>query len=442
MNRFLLFALFFAFLLPSHAKVSFVRDVAPMLVSRCQGCHGDKRNAGGYRANTFEFLQKTGASGKAMIVANEPDKSELLRRLVTRDEDERMPQADDALSPSDIESVRQWIKEGAKFDGGDATAPLKSLLGPRNHPDAPEKYRVSVPVTALAFSPDGTEIFASGYNEITVWNAQTGALVRRLGHLPQRIQSLVFSPDGKQLLVAGGTPGEYGEVSLVEPKTGSIKTLDTLGDIALCAAFNADGSFIAAGGADAGVRLYETQSGHRLWTNKVHSDWVTGLGFSSDGRFLASSSKDMTVKVYEAQSGTLFTTYGGHNRQIGQYKGQAPVYGVQFEKGTPLAVSAGGGKWLQLWNPIQAAEENGTAADMEDRFSKQGSARYIEHGFDAEVFALLVRGNIAFAASGDGTIKQFDFENLKETRAFKGHTDWVFSLRLRRGKQSLNQRLF
>ncbi len=95
----------------------------------------------------------------------------------------------------------------------------------------------------------------------------------------------------------------------------------------------------------------------------------------------------MTVKVYEAQSGTLFTTYGGHNRQIGQYKGQAPVYGVQFEKGTPLAVSAGGGKWLQLWDPIKAAEENGTAADMEDRFSKQGSARYIEHGFDAEVFA-------------------------------------------------------
>ncbi len=428
MKRFLLFVLFLGILRPALAQVSFVRDVAPMLVSRCAGCHGDKRNAGGYRTTTFEFLQKTGASGKAMIVAGQPDKSELLRRLVTTDENERMPQADDPLSPSDIQSVRQWIKEGAKFDGGDATAPLKSLLGPRKHPDAPQKYRVPVAVTALAFSPDGQEIFAAGYNEITVWNPQNGALLRRIGHLPQRIQSLIFSPDGKQLLVAGGTPGEYGEVSLIEPQTGKIKTLDTFGDIALCASFNADGTLIAAGGADAGVRAYQTQNGLRLWTNKVHADWVTGLGFSDDGRFLASSSKDMTVKVYEAQSGTLFTTYGGHNRQIGQYRGQAPVYGVQFEKGTPLAVSAGGGKWLQLWNPIKTAEENGTAADMEDRFSKQGSARYIEHGFGAEVFALIVRGNMAFAASGDGTIKQFDLENLKETRVFKGHTDWVFAL--------------
>lgn len=414
--------------MPAQAKVSFVRDVAPMLVGRCAGCHGDKRNAGGYRVHTFEFLQKTGASGKAMIVAGQPDKSELLRRLITADEDERMPQADDPLSPGDIQSVRQWIKEGAQFDGGDATAPLKSLLGPRQHPAAPEKYRVPVAVTALALAPEGDEIFVAGYNEITVWNPQTGALLRRIGHLPQRIQSLSFSPDGKQLLVAGGTPGEYGEVSLVDARTGKTKTLDTFGEIVLCAAFNADGSLLAAGGADAGVRLYEAQSGRRLWTNKVHADWVTGLSFSSDGRFLASSSKDMTVKVYEAQNGTLFTTYGGHNRQIGQYRGQAPVYGVQFEKGAPFAVSAGGGKWLQLWDPIKAAEENGTAADMEDRFSKQGSARYIEHGFTQEVFALIVRGNTAFAASGDGTIKQFDLETLKETRVFKGHTDWVFSL--------------
>lgn len=429
MNRFLfvLLALCATFC-PALADVSFVQDVAPILLSRCAGCHGDKRNAGGYRVHTFEFLTKNGTSGAKMLVPGQPDKSELYRRLVATDEDMRMPQADDALSPTDIENVRLWIKQGAKFDGADKTAPLKSLMGPRRHPTPPDSYRVSVPIAALTLSPDGKEIFAGGYNEVTVWNPANGKLIRRLSGFPQRIQALSFSPDGKQLLIAGGTPGEYGEVALLDAATNKKRVLDTFSDIVLAACFSPDCTFIAAAGADAGVRAYDVAGGQRLWTNKVHADWVTGLSYSSDGRFLSSSSKDMTVKVYEAQSGTLFTTYGGHNRQIGQYKGQAPVYAVQFIPGQPFACSAGGGRWLQLWDPVKAAEENGTAADMEDRFASQGSSRYIEHGFTQEVFALLMQGGQVFAASGDGTIKQFDVNTLKETRAFKGHSDWVFSL--------------
>ncbi|MGV3719886.1 MAG: WD40 repeat domain-containing protein, partial [Actinomycetota bacterium] len=207
-----------------------------------------------------------------------------------------------------------------------------------------------------------------------------------------------------------------------------VRVVDTFPDLVLAASFSQDGLRLAVGCADASVRSYETSSGKRLWASKVHSDWVTGVSFSGDGRFVASSSKDMTVKVYEAATGALFTTYNGHNRNFGKHRGQNPVYAVQFAPGTSLALSAGGGKVIHLWDPEKARLENGTAADMEERFAKESHARYIEHGFAQDTFAVLTRGGQVFAAAADGLVKQFDLTTGKEVRAYRGHSDWVFSV--------------
>ena len=413
---------------PARAEVSFSREIAPIVQKRCAGCHGERVNLGGYRAHNFQSLLRAGASKKAPVVAGTPEGSRLFQ-LLTAQSAARMPKNDDPLSPEQITLFRRWLAEGAKFDGADPAALLSSLGGPRTHPNAPAAYRMPVPVLAVALAPGGKELFTGGYHEVTVWSSETGALLRRLPRLPQRIQSLTFSSDGKQLLLAGGTPGEYGEVALIDAATGaSAKVLDTFPDIALTAAFSADGKWFAAGGADAGVRFYETASGKRLWSSKVHSDWVTGVSFSFDGKYLASASKDMTVKVYEAATGSLFTTYNGHNRNFGKYKGQAPVYAVRFAADQLLACSAGGGRVIHLWDPVKASLENGTAADMEERFAKESHARYIEHGFRQDVYALQVRGGQVFAASADGGVRQFDLATQKLVRSYPGHSDWVFGL--------------
>jgi len=414
---------------PAAAEVSFTREVAPVVLKRCAGCHGERVNLGGWRAHTFQALMKPGASGAASVVPGQPEKSKLLHLLVEKSPERRMPKSDDPLSPAQIDLFRRWVREGAKFDGPDPSALLKSLLGPRQHPAAPVSYRTPVPVLALALAPGGGEVAVGGYHEVTLWNAATGALVRRIGRLPQRIQALSFTADGKRLLVGGGTPGEYGEVALVDVATGArSKVVDTFPDIVLAATFSPDGRLVSAAGADASVRVYDLASGKRQWTSKVHSDWVTSLSFSADGRFLASASKDMTVKVYEVRDGSLFTTYNGHNRQIGKYQGQHPVYAVRFAPDSPAAYSAGGGKWVQVWEPAKAREEGGDAGDMEERFAKQGHARYIEHGFKQELFALATRGGRLFAGAADGAVKQFDPATLQEVRAYGGASDWVFAL--------------
>ena len=74
-----------------------------------------------------------------------------------------------------------------------------------------EAYPVTVPITALAFSPDGQQIAASGYHEITFWKTADGVLDHRACRaLAERTYGIVYSGDGKWLATASGDPGQYG----------------------------------------------------------------------------------------------------------------------------------------------------------------------------------------------------------------------------------------
>jgi hypothetical protein len=86
--------------------------------------------------------------------------------------------------------IRKWIEEGAKYDAEDPKADLASIVPPPVHPDPPEAYPQTLPVTALEFSADGSQLFAGGYHEITVWNPADGQLVRRIKNVDQRTYGL------------------------------------------------------------------------------------------------------------------------------------------------------------------------------------------------------------------------------------------------------------
>jgi WD40 repeat protein len=411
------------------AEISFMRDVAPILNRRCTGCHGSKKIEGDYRLHSFRNLNTAGESEETPIVPGKPGESELFRRLIETDTELRMPQEDDPLSAAEIAIVRNWIEQGARFDGSNEKASYRSIMPPRDHPAAPEKYRQPVPIYSLAFSPDGRELAVGGYHEVTIWNPDNGKLLGRIGKLPQRTQALSFTKDGSKLLVAGGSPGDYGEVCLVDLKTGSRSLVfGTFEDIVLDAAFSPDESFIAAGSADRSVRAWQTANGKQLWSSSVHSDWVTGVSISHDGRFVATSSRDFTVKTHEAKTGSLFTTYNGHQRQYGQFTGRFRVYDVEFSRDSPLAFSAGEGRAVRVWEAEKARQENGTAGDMEARFAKKGHTRYIDYGPLKTVYAVCVRGGNVFLAAGDGSVSQFEAASGKRVRDYSGHNDWVFAV--------------
>ena len=81
-----------------------------------------------------------------------------------------MPQKDDPLSKEEIALFKQWIAEGAKFDGESEDDKLITLLPSPKHPLPPKVYPTKIPIFTSVFSEDGSKIYSSAYNEVLVWN--------------------------------------------------------------------------------------------------------------------------------------------------------------------------------------------------------------------------------------------------------------------------------
>ena len=414
----------------AHAQqVSFMKDVAPVLLRRCAGCHGDKKAEGGYRLHTYDYLLTPGDSGERPVVSSQPKESLLLHRILEKDDSIRMPQKDDSLSVAEVSLIKTWISEGAVFDGIESGKRLVTQLPPREHPASPESYRVPVPAQTIVCHPEKNQVAISGYHEILIWDLDEMKLIKRLQNLPQRIQAVIWTETAEQLFVAGGTPGEYGELSLVDVDSGErTKVFGTFDDIVLCCAVNSDGNRVAVGTAAKETRMYDLKTSELLWQTRSHSNWVTGVAFSHDDRFVVTTSRDQTAKVHLAHDGTLFTIYNGHRLQLGGQSGRFTINDIRSDANTRLLYSAGEGSSIRVWDPVKAKDENGTAADMEGRFFKMGHTRFIAHNLDDQVLILKIHGDKLAVAGANGRINIFRISDGQEIASFDGHGDWVFSL--------------
>src|SRR4051794_28364560 len=65
----------------STEKVSYYRDVRPILQANCQGCHQPAKNKGGYVMTDFKRLLAGGDSEGAAIIPSNPDKSAILKMV-------------------------------------------------------------------------------------------------------------------------------------------------------------------------------------------------------------------------------------------------------------------------------------------------------------------------------------------------------------------------
>jgi mono/diheme cytochrome c family protein len=112
--------------------VDYNRDVRPILSDNCFACHGpDATHREADLRLDKEASAKEDRGGYAAIVSGKPDESELLRRVASEDESERMPPAEtgEALTPGEIETLRRWIAAGAPWSEHWAyTTPSRSPL--------------------------------------------------------------------------------------------------------------------------------------------------------------------------------------------------------------------------------------------------------------------------------------------------------------------------
>ncbi len=384
---------------PLDRFVSFSKHVAPIFAKRCVACHNTRTASGRLNMDSFATLAKGGESGAA-FEAHDADSSMLWAMI----DDESMPKDADPLTMEEIALIRKWINVGAPLDAGVvATADLFQVMPEIPQPLPPKTYRVAIPVTATAFTHDGTILASSGYHEILLWKTDDGSLIRRITNVAERVYDLEFSQDGSQLAVAAGTPGQLGEVKLFSVADGKHQqTLVRTRDAVFAVSYSPDGKFVAAAGADRIVYAIDIATGKTTLKIEDHADWVMDVNWSPDGKQLVTASRDKTAKVFEVATGRSVTTFNGHGNA---------VYSVAFLVDGKSVVSAGSDKQARIWNPADAKE-----------IRKIG-------GFGSDIFRITVTPeNHLLSACADKNAREHNLADGKVIRTFAGHKDWVYTL--------------
>jgi hypothetical protein len=111
-------------------EVDFTTQVKPIINNHCISCHGGVRQKGGFSLLFREEALAKTTSGKYGIVPGDPGQSEMIRRITLNDPEDRMPYKHDPLSKEDIATLKNWVKQGAKWGEHWAYVPLKPVTVP------------------------------------------------------------------------------------------------------------------------------------------------------------------------------------------------------------------------------------------------------------------------------------------------------------------------
>jgi len=132
----------FVYPISAQQPVDFNRDIRPILSNKCFPCHGpdEENRQAGLRLDVAKIATNERESGAVAVVPRKPEASELIRRVTSADENERMPPAKfgKPLSRDEIAALRKWIEEGAAY------ATHWSYVKPTrvNPPDAPTAWQL------------------------------------------------------------------------------------------------------------------------------------------------------------------------------------------------------------------------------------------------------------------------------------------------------------
>ncbi|TXE02674.1 DUF1553 domain-containing protein [Algoriphagus aquimarinus] len=107
-------------------EVDFSTQIKPILNKNCISCHGGVKKNGGFSVLFEEEAFADTKSGHPAIIPGDPNGSELIKRLTATDPEVRMPYERSPLSEEEINLLKTWIKQGAKWGEHWAYAPVQA----------------------------------------------------------------------------------------------------------------------------------------------------------------------------------------------------------------------------------------------------------------------------------------------------------------------------
>jgi WD40 repeat protein len=244
--------------------------------------------------------------------------------------------------------------------------------------------------TSIVVHPKNNEVISSCFEEIHVWNMETGSKVKTFGtdYEPPgyKIMAMTISPDGKKLAarynagivmwdmerftalwsiqdgyawhgvfsfspdstrlvyysIIDSMDGIKGNVVILDAAKGEeIITIAKDLSVIYSLAYSPDGETLI-GALNDTIKIWDAKSGKETGALTGHGDRVNTVDYSRDGTMILSASSDKTIKVWDAKTRRETRTLSGHTKGVDA---------ASFSSDGLSAVSTSGyGEPISLWN--------------------------------------------------------------------------------------------
>ncbi|MGA2618207.1 MAG: hypothetical protein ABSF26_11390 [Thermoguttaceae bacterium] len=291
---------------------------------------------------------------------------------------------------------------------------------PTPGPDCVVTCGRALPLSAVAFSPDGSTLAVGGYREVLLWDLVGAKLAKRVGvgQIGAMVQSVVFTKGGKGLAAAEGTPCVAGAVHLFDfPGGQSAASFQEPKGVVYSLALSPDGKLLAGGCGDSAAYVWNLEDKKLVTTLKDHALAVVSTDFSPDGKYLATGSIDKSVQVWEVGTWKPSPT----KNIVG-----APVRRCFIRKTQDVKPEAGRTtKILAEFGLVAGGRDGGTLESCGELRWPPLKAEMDRTPLDC----VWVKGQ-AYVASSDSTVKVFDEkrQQFELATTLRGHSGWVYGL--------------
>lgn len=228
-------------------------------------------------------------------------------------------------------------------------------LGPGQPGPGRDLLSAAGSVRALAYSPDGAWLAAGGIDgEVVLIDRRTGSRRVLTGHRDW-VNSVVFTPDSRRLISAGGAAehnSRDGRILIREVAGGQVVTeLADQGDAVRDLALAPDGARLAAAGADGRTLVWDLDTSRVQRVLTGHRDRVFAVAFDAQGSRVVTAGRDATVRVWDLAPGAGPSSSPESFRLT---EHGTAVRGLAILPGGRLA-TVGGDARVMLWDLAAAA---------------------------------------------------------------------------------------
>ncbi len=290
------------------------------------------------------------------------------------------------------------------------------------------KATIAARSNEVNFDPDGSRLVTTGRDgRALIWDARsfaklsvldgrppkpigstrwTGTMTARQAKQAMRnmaiarslhVRNAMFSPDGKRVVTITGDPN----ARVWDPQTGErIFLLHKHRGTIMSAAFSPDSKLLVTSSGDSSVVVWQLDNGRMLRHIQIPgAKSVKSVAFSPDGRLIAAGGDDRRVRVWQVGSWKLMRTLERHTKQVNT---------VQFTRDGKRLLSASDDATVNVWNVA-----TGTLVTTVTHKKKVRSAQFSHDG------------TLLTTASEDRTAKIWNAATGKLVASFDGHSSFV-----------------